>query len=175
MGQIKHFKEKTAPGEKNKREYPDGFYGATLRNIKGSVRKARLVMDLIGPKSRPAGEFLDLAEASRVVSQCDKRFAYYVDRLLLSAAANAEADDANLSPDDDLVVYRAYADQSRTLDRWRPGAFGRGKPRRKYSCHMTVVLGKKSVVSKGDASQAQLVDTAAGAVASEVAASASDA
>ena len=161
MGQIKYFKEETGAGDKNKRLYPEGFFGATLRNIKGSVRKARLVMDMIGPKRRAKGEYLELGEAVRVITQCDKRIAYYVDRLLMSAAANAEAKESDLSPEKDLVVYLAYADQSRTLDRWRPGAYGRGKPRRKYSCHLTVVLGKKSAVE--NASGVELSEIAAGA------------
>jgi large subunit ribosomal protein L22 len=91
---------------------------ATAKYLRGSTRKARLVVQVI--KGRP------VEEAARV---------------LKSAAANAE-NNLNL-PADELVVLDARADEGPTIKRWRPRAQGRAFPIHKPQTHITVTVGNR--------------------------------
>lgn len=103
---------------------------ATLRNVRVSPRKARLVIDLI------RGNRVEVA--LDVLANCDKKTAPLLKKLILSAVANAGK---NQGVDvDELYVKRAWVDEGRKLYRMIPRAQGRATPIRKRSSTITVVL-----------------------------------
>jgi large subunit ribosomal protein L22 len=64
-----------------------------------------------------------------------------VSKVVLSAAANAEN---NFSADvDGLVIKRAYADEGRTMRRFRARSRGRASPLLKRSSHITIILDER--------------------------------
>jgi large subunit ribosomal protein L22 len=107
---------------------------ATQKNAKISVRKARIVVDLV--RGRNVAEALDLLRFTR------KSGAPLVSRLIDSAVASAREQDENVDLDS-LYVKLAYADKApnRYMRRWRPRAMGRATRIVKGVSHVTVVLG----------------------------------
>jgi large subunit ribosomal protein L22 len=103
---------------------------AQARYVRGSARKARVVLEHIRGKSvsqaRATLQFTPRAAAREILS------------VLESAAANAEANH-ELEPNE-LRIEEAYADEGPTLKRWQPRARGRAMRIRKRTCHLTVVL-----------------------------------
>jgi large subunit ribosomal protein L22 len=103
---------------------------AQARFVRGSARKARVVLEHIRGKSvsqaRATLQFTPRAAAREILS------------VLESAAANAEANH-ELEPNE-LRIEEAYADEGPTLKRWQPRARGRAMRIRKRTCHLTVVL-----------------------------------
>jgi large subunit ribosomal protein L22 len=122
--------------------YPEGFYGATLRNIRVAPQKVRLVVDQIrGHKVERAREILRYSS---------KRAAYYLDRILLSALGNADVKSEGKVSAEDLIVAECYADEGPRLKRFLAGPMGRARPILRRMSHITVVLGpKQSEVKKG--------------------------
>lgn len=104
---------------------------ATAKYLRGSTRKARLVVQAI--KGRP------VEEASAILKFMPQAAARDVAKVLKSAAANAE-NNLNLSADD-LVVIDARADEGPTMKRWQPRAQGRAFPIHKPMTHITVTVG----------------------------------
>jgi large subunit ribosomal protein L22 len=98
-------------------------------------RKVRLVVDLI----RGA----DVNKAFEILRYCPKRAAYFVEKVLRSAVANAAQDpEVNVNR---LVVRETFVDSGPLLQgrlRFRPGPMGRAHPIRKRTCHIHVVLGE---------------------------------
>ncbi|MFQ5943947.1 MAG: 50S ribosomal protein L22 [Anaerolineales bacterium] len=109
----------------------DGFdVRATHRYLRMSPQKVRLVLDQI------RGE--DVTEAIHILTFINKAAAGPVKKLLRSAMANAEQN-YGLN-EEDLYVYRAYADDGPTR-RWRKfGARLRFKPILRRQSHVTVIL-----------------------------------
>ncbi len=107
---------------------------ATQKNAKISVRKARIVVDLV--RGRNVAEALDLLRFTR------KSGAPLVSRLIDSAIASVREKDENVDLDS-LYVKLAYADKApnRYMRRWRPRAMGRATRIAKGVSHVTVVLG----------------------------------
>ena len=103
---------------------------ATAKYLRGSTRKARLVVQAI--RGRPVEE---AAAALRFMPQ---HAAKDVARVLKSAMANAE-NNLNLSADE-LIVLDARADEGPTIKRWRPRAQGRAFPIHKPMTHITIVV-----------------------------------
>lgn len=101
--------------------------------LRVSPRKARAVVDLIRGK--------DLEEALMVLKFCPRKAAGLVEKIVSSAAANAERNLA-LSRDS-LYVASAYVNQGPTAKRFRHRAMGRASRIRKRTSHVTVVLGQK--------------------------------
>lgn len=64
-----------------------------------------------------------------------------ISKTVLSAAANAE-NNYNLDVDE-LYIKRAYADEGRTLKRFRPRSRGRVSPILKRSSHITIILDQR--------------------------------
>jgi large subunit ribosomal protein L22 len=116
--------------KKTKRQ-PTVLGKATLRHVRISARKARLVVDLIrGKQVEPALQMLQFKP---------KKGAFICRKLLLSAVSNAkEHGGADV---DTLWIVGAYVDMGRTLSRWMPRARGRATPIRKRSSHITLELG----------------------------------
>jgi large subunit ribosomal protein L22 len=104
---------------------------ATLRDLRMSPRKARLVIDLI--RGRRAEVAVDLLRFS------PKKGAVFARKLLESAIANAR--NIHRADVDTLKVTGGWVDEGRTLKRYMPAAHGRANPIRKRSSHMTIVLG----------------------------------
>jgi large subunit ribosomal protein L22 len=103
---------------------------AVLRYCRMSAFKVRPVLDLIRGR--------DLDDAQDILRFSDRDAARVVAKLLASAVANAENNDAQ-SPDE-LYVSVCYADEATTMKRWRPRARGRATRIRKRTCHITVVV-----------------------------------
>jgi len=106
---------------------------ATLRGIRMSPRKARLVIDLIrGKQVEPALAILKFSP---------KKGAKVAYKLLQSAVANAR--EHARADVDRLWVTKGWVDEGQTLKRYMPAAHGRANPIRKRSSHMTIILGEK--------------------------------
>ena len=63
-------------------------------------------------------------------------------KVVRSAVANA-AQAVGAEPEE-LFVSRAFVDEGPTMKRWRPRAMGRAYPRLRRSCHLSVVLRRRS-------------------------------
>lgn len=140
-------------GKGNRRVYPEGLWGATLRGVKGGPRKARQVVDMI--------RGLSLEDARQALRVSAKRFGYYLDRLLLSAQANAESE-SSVGADELHVIY-AYVEDGFTFKRFMAGPMGRARPIIRRTSNITVVLGAKDKVklSKKQRVQAERAQQAA--------------
>ena len=103
---------------------------AQVKNVRMSATKARVVLDLVRNKS--------VAEASDVLTYTERAAAAVIGKCLDSAVANAEHND-QIDPES-LFVSACYADEGRTLYRWRPRARGRATKIRKRTCHITIIV-----------------------------------
>ena len=103
---------------------------AVARHIRMSPQKVRLVLDTI--RGKP------VSEALNILRFLPHKATEPVAKVIRSASANAENKFA-LDPDE-LIVTRIYADESRTLKRYRPRARGRANQILKRSSHVTVVV-----------------------------------
>ncbi len=106
---------------------------ATAKYLRGSTRKARLVVQAIRGRS--------VEEAAAVLKFMPQHAAKDVARVLKSATANAE-NNLNMAADE-LVVLDARADEGPTIKRWRPRAQGRAFPIHKPQTHITVTVGNR--------------------------------
>ena len=105
-------------------------FSASHRHAPTSARKARLVVDLI--KGRHVNDALLILRAT------PKRAAYFVDKVLRSAMANA---DQSLEAEmDQLRVARTWVNEGPMRRKWRAAARGRAVTVRKRTCHIHVVL-----------------------------------
>ena len=103
---------------------------AQVKNVRMSATKARVVLDLVRNKS--------VAEANDVLTYTERAAAAVIGKCLDSAVANAEHND-QIDPES-LFVSACYADEGRTLYRWRPRARGRATKIRKRTCHITIIV-----------------------------------
>lgn len=109
----------------------EATYRASHQRARTSVKKARPVIDLIRGKRASA--------ARDILRYTPKRAAYYIDRVLQSAIANAES--TGQVDVDDLVVARCWIDEGPArAGRWKFAAHGRVRPIRKPSSHIHVEL-----------------------------------
>ncbi|HEA6788630.1 TPA: 50S ribosomal protein L22 [Staphylococcus aureus] len=104
---------------------------AVARTIRIAPRKVRLVLDLIRGKNA--------AEAIAILKLTNKASSPVIEKVLMSALANAEHNyDMNT---DELVVKEAYANEGPTLKRFRrPRAQGRASAINKRTSHITIVV-----------------------------------
>lgn len=108
------------------------FAQASLRGVKGSYRKANLVMDLI--RSKPA------VKALYILEYTFKRHAKPALLVLKSALENAQAKGINTS---ELYIRHAYATKAHQLKRVEFKGRGRtGMICKPYS-HITITVGPK--------------------------------
>lgn len=116
-------------------------YFAVLRNCPTSPRKMRLVTDMI--KGVEVNKALDMLRYS------PKEASIKVEKLLLSAIANWQAKNEGARIEEtQLVVKKAYVDQSRTLKRIQPAPQGRAHRIRKRSNHVTIVIDSAEVAQE---------------------------
>ena len=104
---------------------------ASLRGVRLSAQKGRLVADLI--RGKPVDQALN------VLAFCPKKGARIIKKVLESAIANAEHNDG--ADIDELKVKTIYIDKAATLKRFTARAKGRGNQIGKQSCHILVVVG----------------------------------
>ena len=106
---------------------------AVARDTGISPRKVRLLVDMV--RGRGVDEVLTMlrfapSPAARVVAKVVK-----------SAIANAE-NNFQMTPSD-LRIVGIFADEARTLKRFRPQARGRASPILKRSSHITVIVAEQ--------------------------------
>ena len=106
---------------------------ATLSYARVSVQKACFVLDAIRGK--------DLQTALGIVTYNPRYASSLIKKLLESAAANAENNNA-MDPAK-LYVEECYANQGPTMKRVRPRAQGRAYRIEKRMSHITVVLNER--------------------------------
>lgn len=122
-------KEKAAARQANRDNRPH----ASVKNVRISSRKVKIVIDLIRGKK--------VDDALAILEFTPKSAAPVVKKLLESAIANAEN---NLSMNrDDLYIAEIYANQGPTYKRYWPRSHGRADMILKRTSHITVVLDQK--------------------------------
>ena len=103
---------------------------AVARTVRIAPRKVRLVVDLIRGKQ--------IGEAVAILNHTPKAASVVVEKLLKSAAANAEHKyEMDLN---DLVISEVFVDEGPTLKRFRPRAMGRASAINKRTSHITLVV-----------------------------------
>ncbi len=108
---------------------------AMARTIRIAPRKVRLVLDLIRGK--------DVQEAIAILKLTNKEASPVVEKVLMSAIANAEH---NYDMDiDNLMIKEAFANEGPTLKRFRPRAQGRASKINKRTSHIHVTVVEKAV------------------------------
>jgi large subunit ribosomal protein L22 len=104
---------------------------ATLRGVRLSVDKGRLVADMIRGKK--------VDQALNILAFTQKKAAGIVKKVLESAIANAEHNDG--ADIDTLKVKIIHVEQGTTLRRFTANAKGRGNRISKPTCHIYIVVG----------------------------------
>ena len=104
---------------------------ASIQGVRLSAQKGRLVADLV------RGKPVDKALA--ILSFTPKKAAGIIKKVLESAIANAEHNDA--ADIDELRVTRILVDEGPTLRRFSARAKGRGNRISKGTCHIYVTVG----------------------------------
>ena len=104
---------------------------ATLRGVRLSVDKGRLVADLIRGKQ--------VEQALNILNFTQKKAAGIIKKVVLSAIANAEHNDG--ADIDELKITTIHVEQGATLRRFRARAKGRGNSISKPTCHVYVTVG----------------------------------
>jgi large subunit ribosomal protein L22 len=107
---------------------------ARVRFVRMSATKARTVLDLI--------RGTEVKKAEEILRFCERDAALVIGKLLRSAVANAEHNDDQIA--EDLFVSACYADEGRTIRRFRPRARGRATRIRKRTCHITIEVKRLS-------------------------------
>lgn len=104
---------------------------AILRGVRLSAQKGRLVADLV--RGKPVDQALN------ILSFSPKKGAVIVKKVLESAIANAEHNDA--ADVDELMVKAIHVEQGPVLKRFTARAKGRGNRISKQTCHIYVTVG----------------------------------
>ncbi len=102
---------------------------ATLRYLKASPQKVRLVADLVRGKK--------VEEALSILRFTRKAVAKDLEKLVRSAVANAENKEASADVDD-LVVSKIYVNEGPREKRIQPAPMGRAYQLQKRKAHVTV-------------------------------------
>ena len=106
---------------------------AIAKYVRMSPRKARLVANMIKGK--------DIHEAEAILRYTPNKAAKVIQKVLLSATANAEN---NLELDrENLVVKSAIIDQGPSIKRIKPRAQGRADRMVHRTSHVTVVVAER--------------------------------
>ena len=114
---------------------------AKTRHLKGSPRKARLVIDLIRGRN--------VSHALNILKFTDKRAADPIAKTLRSAIANAtyKAEQQNIAIDpDDLWVKTCFVDMGahKNRRRMRPAPQGRAYREQRHYCHITILVSSEA-------------------------------
>lgn len=107
---------------------------ATIRYLKATPRKARLVVDVV--RGKMVGEALSVLEFG-----VKKEVAADVAKLIKSAVANMQSKNAEAAIEvDGLKVKEIRVDEGPVMKRFRPRARGRASQIIKRMCHITVTV-----------------------------------
>ena len=106
---------------------------AIAKYVRMSPIKLKPVTDLVRGK--------DLNEALNILKFTPGKGAEIVEKVVKSAAANADVKEMNT---DNLYVAEVYAHQGPTMKRWRAGSQGRASIILKRSSHVGVTLKEKN-------------------------------
>ena len=106
---------------------------AIAKDTRISPRKVRPLVDMVRGKG--------VDEALNMLRFTPSPTARIVAKVIKSAAANAESG-FQMSPSD-LKVVKIFADEARTLKRYRPRSRGRASPILKRSSHITVIVAEQ--------------------------------
>jgi len=106
---------------------------ATLRGVRLSAQKGRLVADMI--RGKPVEQALNILTFS------PKKASKIVQKVLESAIANAEHNDG--ADIDELRVKTITVEKASSLRRFSARAKGRGAKIEKQTCHIFVTVGDK--------------------------------
>ena len=106
---------------------------AVAKDTGVSPRKVRLLVDMVRGKK--------VDEALTMLRFTATPTAKVVAKVIKSAAANAE-NNFQMSPAD-LEIVNIFADEARTLKRYRPRARGRASHILKRSSHITVIVDER--------------------------------
>lgn len=108
-----------------------------LKNCPLSARKMRLVVDIV--RGKRVDEALDILRFTK------KEAAVWLEKVVLSAAANWENKSGGTESADDYELYikEVYSDGASILKRFRPAPHGRANRIRKRSNHVTVVVANR--------------------------------
>lgn len=122
---------------------------AKLKHLKGSPRKARLVIDLIRGRN--------VSQALAILKFTDKRAADPIAKTLRSAIANAtfKAEKENIAIDpDDLFVKSCFVDMGahKNRRRMRPAPQGRAYREQRHYCHITIEVSSDKPAAEVDKS-----------------------
>ena len=106
--------------------------------IKGSPQKARLVIDLIRGRS--------VDEALAILRFTNKRATGEIEKILLSAIANAREKNS-VANVDEFIVYRAMVDSGPTKlrRRVRPAPQGRAYRQQRRVKHISIIIKGKDI------------------------------
>ena len=104
---------------------------ATLRGVRLSPQKGRLVADLVRGMS--------VDQALNILAFSPKKGAVIIKKVLESAIANAEHNDG--ADIDELKVKTIYVEKGMVLKRFTARAKGRGNRISKQTCHVYVTVG----------------------------------
>lgn len=104
---------------------------ATLRGVRLSAQKGRLVADLI--RGKKVDSSLNILEFS------PKKASGIIKKVLESAIANAEHNDG--ADVDELMVTKIMVEEGSTLKRFSARAKGRGNRISKPTCHIYIQVG----------------------------------
>jgi large subunit ribosomal protein L22 len=130
---------------------------AKTKHLKGSPRKARLVIDLIRGRN--------VSQALAILKFTDKRAADPIEKCLNSAIANAtyQAEQQNIAIDpDDLWIKSCFVDMGahKNRRRMRPAPQGRAYREQRHYCHITIQVSsdeapKSEIELKAEAAKAK--------------------
>jgi large subunit ribosomal protein L22 len=104
---------------------------ASLRGVRLSAQKGRLVADLV--RGKPVGQALN------ILAFCPKKGAGIVKKVLESAIANAEQKDR--ADIDELLITAICVEKGTVLKRFTARAKGRGNRIIKPTCHIYLAVG----------------------------------
>jgi large subunit ribosomal protein L22 len=134
---------------------------ASLRGVRLSAQKGRLVADLI--------RGLAVDKALNVLAFSPKKGARIIKKVLESAIANAEHNDG--ADIDELKVQTIFVEQGTMLKRFHARAKGRGNRVNKHSCHIFITVGDEVKARRTAATvKARAADAAAKTRAADAAA-----
>lgn len=105
---------------------------ATVRGVRLSAQKGRLVADLV--RGKPVEQALNILAFS------PKRGAKIIRKVVESAIANAEHNDG--ADIDNLKIKTIHVEEGMTLKRFKARAKGRGNRILKPTCHVYVAVGE---------------------------------
>jgi large subunit ribosomal protein L22 len=105
---------------------------ASLRGVRLSAQKGRLVADLV--RGKPVDQALN------ILTFCPKKGAGIIKKVLESAIANAEHNDG--ADIDALKVKTIHVEKGMSLKRFAARAKGRGNRIEKQTCHIFLTVGE---------------------------------